>query len=697
MQGKPSTFTHTRPTSLPHMNPSSVFASMFARRGHRDHPCRRLVSRVATWISPFLLVGTARAGELDPSGALTFDRGAVVRESFDVLPQGVTGLTVGDRSPLEGTNYVVVASRQNVARLPLALPKGSGSYVARAWARKNRLVGTVQVIRKDGAGGTGPTEAAQFYPTGRVTSDGWYEIATARFSVDAGSTATLVMFGSGVDVDALEVIADGDYRALATCSVKGDTACNASEYCSAGYCRNGDAQVPPLPTGTLRDNTIRMLSERLQLFFGGTHTRRDTLPKALTRLASLSTARTGFEFWNGVATAIHELRDWHTKISGPVGTEGRGALPICVVEGDADLSHGVAPATPGLADVLISHVGPALNSGLKAGDRIVAVNGVHPIVFAESLEDIDWAAWRASDPDTHAEALERLRYMIRRWGKTLSIVRCDAGTSTCGAVEVINVTDLPKDEPELYPECDHRPSYPIAGPDAATHQVDGVFVGPLLGAAADEGLYGMVWNSVYLAGSSDNPYAMPYETLRSNARGVLLDHRTGNGGTEPAAEFLTSLFRPKSTIGVATGFHLSIGFLDELPVSKGLSLFEQRKTTQDGYAIGGDMGRSDIKAALLLARDGSASDWFPEGMKGVANIRSFGRRTAGAFSSFIQFDYYGGLNFQIASGDYIRSDGTTHLGESVLPDEDLLPKQSDLIVGRDTAVVRALQWLREAP
>jgi hypothetical protein len=248
----------------------------------------------------------------------------------------------------------------------------------------------------------------------------------------------------------------------------------------------------------------------------------------------------------------------------------------------------------------------------------------------------------------------------------------------------------------LYPECDHRPTYAIPGPDPVTHQVNDIYIAPITASAPEEGLYGMIWDSVYLQGT-DNPYAPAYDTLRKNARGVLLDHRTGNGGTEPAAEFLTSLFRPESTLGISTSFNLSLGFFDALPVATGMQLFDMRKASNDGYLVGSATPRTDLKAALLLARDGSASDWFPEGMKGVANVRSFGRRTAGAFSSFLQFDYYGGLNFQIASGDYIRSDGTTHIGEGVLPDEEILPKQSDLLVGRDTAVERALLWLRETP
>jgi C-terminal processing protease CtpA/Prc len=101
-----------------------------------------------------------------------------------------------------------------------------------------------------------------------------------------------------------------------------------------------------------------------------------------------------------------------------------------------------------------------------------------------------------------------------------------------------------------------------------------------------------------------------------------------------------------------------------------------------------------MPTALLLSRDGSASDWFPLGMKGLPNVRVFGRRTSGAFSSYYQLDYYGGFNWRMASGDLVRPDGTTHLGEGVLPDEDIVAKQSDLLAGKDTVFLRALQWIR---
>jgi hypothetical protein len=656
---------------------------------------RHRAATVALVSAVSLYARDGHAGSFSPEGVFSFEPNAALTQSFESVPSPTVGLSRGIDAPLEGEGYVVVKSEQSLARVTMVLPPVQASYRARAFVRKNRLYASIRVQYADGR----PVEATQLFPTGRITSDGWYEIASARFVIDGTKkpSTELTMFGSGADLDAFEVVPEGTYKALSVCKGKIDARCNAAggEYCSAGYCRNGNAQVPALPEGEERAKAIKYFSDRLQYFFGGRITRQDTLPLALRRLATLKDASSGFQFWNGFATALHELRDWHTKTDGPVGTEGRGALPICVVEGDADLSRDAAPSTAGLPDVIISHVGPEGNSGFKAGDRIVAVNGIHPVTFAESLYDIDWSFWHSNDPDGHAEALERMRYLIRRWGETITVIRCDPASVTCSAPETIEVASLPAIEPALYPECDHRPSYVVDGPDPVTHSVRDIYVGPLKNVAPEEQLYGMVWDSVFLDGSGTNPYKAPYDLLRDKAKGVLLDHRTGNGGTEPAAEYLTSLFKTPELLGVATGFHFTTDFLDQFPVSKGLQFFEARKTGREAYNVGSPSARTDLKAALLLARDGSASDWFPEGMKGSLNIRSFGRRTAGAFSSFIQFDYFGGINFQIASGDYVRSNGTTHIGEGVLPDEEVLPKQSDLLVGRDTAVLRALEWLRQ--
>lgn len=642
---------------------------------------------------------TALAGSFDARGVFAFDPKAVRTEGFVSLP-AQTGLNIVNADDaLEGPSYALIATQQSSIDIAIALPEVDAGYRARIFARGNRAVVDIDIAYPNDGGS--PSESARMYPTGIVTSDGWYELATNQFSV-AGTRKPKVwlsMQASGTDLDAFEIVTDGAFKALAQCSVPRDPACGAGEICATRWCHNGNDFVPPLPAPEHRAAVLDYLAGRMRVFFGGRFTRLERLPIALATLDKTRGAATPWDYWNGVITAIHQLRDWHTTVNGPVGFGGQGAFPICFVEGDADLSHQLAPKDPSYADVLVSHVGPNANSGLKPGDRLVAINGMHPIAFVESLEDVDWGIWRANDPDAHGESVERLASVIRRWAKTLTIIRCNPQNATCAAPETIDVTSLPADANGiLYPYCDHRPLYHLGsnGPDASSHNsYSGPFFGPVVDAPQNENIWGSVWDSVYLQSLQQNPYQPMIEAFRDNASGVILDHRLGNGGTVLAATYLTSLFRSPDVIAAWPGFNTTVGMYDEFSQQDGLDLFNLFKTSNGGYYVGSNTPKTtNMPTALLLSRDGSASDWFPFGMQGLPNVRIFGRRTAGAFSSYYQLDYFGGLNWRMASGDLVRPDGSTHLGEGVRPDEDIVQKQSDLLAGKDTIFLRALEWVR---
>lgn len=642
---------------------------------------------------------TANAATFDARGQASVDPRAVVTMTFEGGDEQTGVVYKQDATAIEGAGYATVTTQGfRTIDFPLPVPAAKARYRSAMWVRKNRVVADLDVTY---ASAGSPSHAARFFPTGRVTSDGWYEVATSPFSVDGtrNPVVSLSIFASGADVDALELVEEGNFRDAAVCEGRSTSTCGEGEFCAAGYCRNGSEALPPLPSETDRSRLPSYLAWRMKAFFGGRQSRAVNMPRALSAIAQMKSAKTGWAFWNSLATGIHRLGDWHTKIGGPVDVTGRGAFPICVDEGVADASVAVAPSTPGLPDVLVTAAGPEGNSGLKVGDRIVAIDGVHPITWAESFDDVYWNYWHSNDPQGHAEGLENLRFLVRRWAKELTVIRCDATTGVCGNLERLRVADLPTTEPRVYPQCDHRPFYHLAngGPDPVSHQAaEDIYVGPINQNGQGESIYGMIWDSVYLTDPNDNPYAAPMETLRQSASAVILDHRTGNGGTEPAAEFLTQLFRKPAFVGVSSGFNGTVGYFDAPYTQEdGVALVAKRRGSDDGYAVGADSARDTMRAAVLLARDGSASDWWPAGMKnGGANIRLFGRRTAGAFSSFYQFDYYGMFYWQFGSGDFVRADGTTHIGEGVLPDEDLMPRQSDLVAGRDTVYLRALEWVR---
>lgn len=646
-----------------------------------------------------LTSASTRAGSFDARGVFTFDSKAIHTEGFTSPPAQMGLEILAAPDALEGGTYASITTQQSSITISVAVLPNNASYRAQMFVRKGRIVADIDVGYGDDGGS--PSFNARMYPTGVITSDGWYEVASNTFSIEGARKPKvwLSLQASDTDVDAFELVAAGTFKALTPCSVPRDSACGAGEVCATRWCRNGDAFVPPLPAPDHRAGVLDYLAGRLRIFFGGRLTRLNRLPVALVTLDAARAAPTAWDFWNGVATAIHQLRDWHTTLNGPVGFSGRGAFPICFVEGDADLSHQFAAKNPKYADVLVSHVGPTANGGLKPGDRIVAINGVHPIEFVESLEDVDWGIWRADDPEAHAESVERLSSIVRRWAKTITVIRCNPQSATCSAPETIDVTALPADASNIvYPYCDHRPLYHLgqSGPNPITHSsYYGPFYGPVQESLQGENIWGSVWDSVYLASLQQNPYQPMIEAFRDNANGVILDHRLGNGGTVLAATYLTSLFRSPDHIAVWPGFNTTVGMYDDFSTQDGLDLWTMFKDTGLAYDVGSNTPKTtNMPTAVLLARDGSASDWFPFGMQGLPNVRIFGRRTSGAFSSYYQLDYYGGFSWRMASGDLVRPNGATHLGEGVLPDEDIVPTQSDLLAGKDTVFLRALQWIR---
>jgi hypothetical protein len=653
-----------------------------------------------SWLAAFAIAGvsvTARAGTFDPNGDFAFDPTAVVTNAFDQAPPTKDAKVVQGVDAVEGSSYWNVNTSQSSLDIPVDLPATDASYVARVFARTNRLVATIDVQYPNDGGS--PSHSAHFYPSGTVTSDGWYELVTNAFSVQGTRkpTAAFSVYANGADVDALEIVPSGTFQALSRCSPPVDPVCGAHQFCVSGWCRDGNPLVPPLPPPNERGDVLAYFADRMQLFFGGRYSRTAYLPNALATLDGLHAAPDAWTFWNGVVTAIHRLHDWHTTVNAPFGVGGRGAFPVCFVEGDADLSHGIVPKDPSYYDVLVSHVGPK-GTDLEPGDRLVAINGMHPIKFVESLDALDWGMWRADDPDTHAEAVERLVGVIRRWATNITVMHCDSQTDTCGQPQTIAVDDLPVDDGSyLYPYCDHRPLYHLGsnGPDPVKHNsYNGPFYGLVEDSQPGENIYGMVWNDAYLDGSGNNPYKPAYDTFQANADAVILDHRLGNGGTVQGATYLTSLWRAPATIAALTGFDLTVGVLDDWTTSFGLSVYSEDVTIEP-YDVGSSSAMTHVPVALLLARDGSASDWFPFGMQGAApNIRLFGRHTAGAFSSYFVFDYYDGWSWRLASGDLILPDGSTHLGTGAPVDEEMVPLQSDLMHGRDTVYDRALDWVR---
>lgn len=697
----------------------------------KRHSSLALLAPLVTLACHLALPEKAHAGTFDATGRYVADPNAAAFEDFITPNRYVeagtdaacepTSFTVNeDPTALSGATSIRVFMKDPGCQehFQIALPSTKASYRATFWVRHGVGASRMRVVYP--ADANRADVHARFGPTGRATSDGWVELATNDFPVDNtvvgadGSKPVIELriqdlaAKDGVDVDALELVPSGEYVEAAACEGVRDPVCGEDSMCIGGTCVRGNWWVPPLPTeGQLRDDMIDSMTGQLQNFFGGQKTRAVDLPLALATFEGMRRATSAWKFWNGWATAMHQLHDWHTYSSGSV-TENfaPGRLNACFIEGDADLSHQIVPSSSAYRDILVAYAGPD-SQGLSAGDRLVAVDGQHPIAWARGLADVDWSYHVASDANSFADFAEELGGrggLILRYAKEITVIRCSNGACdggpNMGAPETLRVKDFVATTGGDNVSCDNRPGYHIGpdGPNPQNHRVGGKFYrGPVDGTAPEEGIYGLVWNTLYGGGDPNSAVnasiTQAITDFRANAQGVILDHRTGNGGTLDAAELMTSWLRPKTVAAVIRMPMASAGFMGPFDAEEGQALVAAAGP-DDRFNVGGD-DPVTFPVALLLHRDGSASDYMPFGMKGAPNLRIFGPGpTAGAFSTYIQFSYYGGISFQFASGDTIAADGTSLMGRGVMPDVIVQQKQSDLLAGVDTMHEAALAWIR---
>lgn len=681
-------------------------------------------------LSAALLAGaSASAGTFDAIGEYHPEPGAVFFHGFAVVPdrylpsdadmkcQAPMFQVAAAPDALEGSGHVVLQVVSGCAeRFSFPLPQEQGSYRASLWMRHGAVEATVIVLYQDGSGLD--SLQVQLSPTGRTTSDGWVELASNDFPVEGSKVKIAYLRAAnysdkgGVHLDALEIVRSGAFVPQSSCSGLGDPACGPEQVCIWNRCILGRIEVPLLPADALRNDVVDVFESQLRVFFGGHTSRALYLPAAIAEMEKMRTASTAWEFWSRWATAIHRLHDWHTdsyaNITGFVGPSHR--LNACFFEGDADLSHQTWPKDPAHADILVSHAGPGA-AGLVAGDRLVAVDGQHPLTWAASLIDVDWGFHVATDPHIFSDYAEALGgpywsggALILRYAHELTVLRCGPTGKCDGPPETIQVIDLPNGGGGDDVACDNRPFYhfadPAKNPDPTKHYVFGDFFrGSIEGTTPQEAIFGMVWDTLYGGGDENGHVNKSINDAvadwKANARGVILDHRAGNGGTLESATNLTKLVRPPDVVAVIR-MPIQLGsFNGPNTASEGLAIFNLAKADSP-YPVGDSGYVPDLPVALILHRDGSASDYLPFGMKGAPKVRLFGPHpTSGAFSTFLEFKWWGGLSYQLASGDTIAADGSALIGHGVVPDVTLLPRQSDLVAGKDTLFEAALAWVRQ--
>jgi hypothetical protein len=647
---------------------------------------------------------TVRAGTFRTDGSYAFDPAADATNDFEIAePDG--GVTVvEDATALSGGHVLALAAYQGFD-FPVTLPKEARTYRVSVWVRGSETIADFEIgysDRKD--------DVAALYPTGRITSDGWVELANDHIHVDGARvvSASVGLFApADAQADAIEVTTDGELTGYPNgpnpkCDGATDaSACAPDQVCMWNECRDAAQWVPPIPED--RDLVADYLGNRLRLLFGPFAERSLDLPAAEIALTQMKLAKDKWSYWNGFTLAVRRLHDGHTSTSGILDfvLDNPRPLSLCFLEGDADLSHAAAPKDPDYLDVLVSHTGADHTLGLHAGDRLVGVDGMHPIAWARSLIGIHWGLPPTSNHATFAELASALRSLVSRYANDIEVVRCDADAGTCGPVETISIADVPFDPPGTPFDrvtCDNRPLRHLPSSPPKHDVGDVVYSGIVNESDAGEKIYGLEWESLYTTNGTDGvgqPLRDAVTTWKNEgARGVILDHRTGFGGTILAPQILWNWTVPKH----ASDYYVDRQHAeDEQPtVAEGLAIFDAAVQSNAVAYAGSNIAQTTVPVALLLTQDVSASDWLPLGMKGAPKVRLFAPfQTNGGFSTRYAFGYWLSLSFVLAVGDTFVPDGTTHNGRGVEPDVVVLPKQSDLLAGRDSVYEAALAWVRQ--
>lgn len=666
-----------------------------------------------------LVAPAALAGDFAADGTYAADPGATVVFGFE--PDEVPGAAVTpSTTALDGGHVLALGAYESLG-IAVSLPAEARWWRASGWVRGSEAIVEVEVL--DGDPAFGSDAITQLFPTGRVTSDGWIELAN-DVRIDGRSSPEVrmgIFTPNAAEFDAFEIVPAGDLSPAELAAGEGTSGlgsvcdgavdgsdCPVGAACVFGTCRDVSGWVPPIPED--RDAVADYLAQRIELVFGPFENRELDLPVARTSLEQMRVATDRWSYWNAFALAVRQLHDGHTGTGNLADFWLRNQRPIalCFVEGDADLTHGAAPRDPSYLDVLVSHAGSDRNLGLRRGDRLVAVDGRHPIDWARSLIATHWSLGTASNHETFAEITEQLRGLVARYARTVDVVRCEPATgdapASCGAVETLVLDEVAPLLPDGVPfdgiACDNRPLRHLpSSPANHVSEGEGVYGGLLVGTDPLERLYGLEWESLYTTDGQDGvggPLTDWVETWEAQgARGVLLDHRSGNGGTLAGPSILWDYFVERRPSDAMLDRQRAE---DERPTAaQGQAIFE--KAFDRGY--GNYVGRqnpqgADVKVALLLTRDVSASDWLPLGLAGSPNARIFAPfETNGGFSTRFMLGYWLGVRYILASGDTFVASGETLNGHGVEPDQVVLPLQSDLVEGRDTLFEVALAWLRE--
>ncbi|WP_342381981.1 S41 family peptidase [Myxococcus stipitatus] len=170
-------------------------------------------------------------------------------------------------------------------------------------------------------------------------------------------------------------------------------------------------------------------------------------------------------------------------------------------------------------------------------------------------------------------------------------------------------------------------------------------------------------------------------TAAQGARGLVLDMRgyPGANGYEAARRLIQTPFFPP---------------VFRIPAWNGPDAFEVQEEEEYSFEPLSNPSYPGPIVLLVGPRSISAAENFSMMLTGARRVTVIGRRSAGTNGNLTQLQLPGRMTVWFTGMEVLFPDRSTFHGVGIVPDIESTPTLSDLAAGRDTELLRAIEYLR---
>ncbi len=566
--------------------------------------------------------------------------------------------------------------------------------------------------------------------TGKETSDGWAEFSTGTLDgqvygvgVQAiGLVPRSVDAGSSFLLDALEIrTVAGAPVAPNECTQKDvDTTCGAEGDCMYGHCVPSSVTWGPLPSEKFRTELAERWANIAQSVIG------DRNSIALARggiaasmLEAAKSAQSSRQFVGRMAELVNLLHDNHTSFGSPSNftyfnpqlnfpsSSGLGCFGVM----DKDLLGG------GMAYGVFN---ASASDRLKPGDVLTAIDGMDPKAWVDAYY---FRFSRSSPNDVRSvwgDSANSLAEMLVSRAKTFTVTRCASTTACTGTdrtevtIDVANLVYQSIVEGKTGSgdslQCSARFRNAVPNPSGSGNGGED----PVDVVALPEGHLSVQFDGFVGQGNWETSMN---DVFKNAPPKVLMDAREGHGGYYSAIDALFKIMRgasePWGVVSIGRSGYASPD--DPFFLKSGGGCLDGNQndfacyiTNFDGFfSVPGSADPPGMasKVAWVNTVDVSANDYMPKLLQGRSKFRIFAPHpTSGAFGSIISLPGYlpgfQGGSIQIQDSKFAPTYAATfpdtvrwESGHGVEPDQVVVQKQSDAMLGQDTLLNVARAWL----